>query len=228
MPLANGEPNPRDLVEFAAKNNMKDSYGDEVYKAYKSAANTHAPQTVAGVDFNSLIDAINYSRSNSALDYALKAARETNSFNAQQAALNRSFQQSSAERAMQFEAEQNQKAMDFSERMASTQYQRGIEDLKAAGLSPLLAYSNLQTGSPVGSAGSSAQASGSQASGVKADTSTALGVESDLLSQFFAILSLNVNSGLKLKELQNQLDITDKNNATRIASRLIPSLSLSG
>lgn len=154
-----------------------------------------------------LLQSLDAARANSALDYALKAARETNSFNAQQAAINRNFQQTSAERAMQFEAEQNQKAMDFSERMSSTQYQRGIEDLKAAGLSPLLAYSNLQTSSPVGSAASGAQASGSQASGVKADTASALSVEASLLSQFYDLLALSINSGLKLSELKNELNI---------------------
>ncbi len=53
--------------------------------------------------------------------------------------------------------EAQSRSQDFSERMASTQYQRMVEDLNKAGLSPMLAYSktaSAPTGSPVGSSSS--------------------------------------------------------------------------
>lgn len=54
---------------------------------------------------------------------------------------------------------QAQKQMDFQERMSSTAYQRAIQDLKAAGLNPALAY--MQGGAP-SAAGAMATTSSTQ------------------------------------------------------------------
>jgi len=73
--------------------------------------------------------------------------REANAANAAQAQANRGFQ-----------AEQTQAQMDFQERMRKTQYQTTVEDLKAAGLNPMLAYSQGGAGTPSGASAGGAQA----------------------------------------------------------------------
>lgn len=59
-----------------------------------------------------------------------------------------------AQSAQAASAEQAQRQMDFQERMRSTQYQTAVDDMKKAGLNPMLAYSQGGAGTPVGAAGS--------------------------------------------------------------------------
>lgn len=140
-----------------------------------------------------------------------ESAQKAMDFEAKQAELNRTFQQNSAQKAMDFEALWNQKAMDYNERMASTQYQRAVQDLKAAGLSPLLAYANLSGSSPTistasgqtaaGSMASGRAASGSQASGVKASPSSAKQADLQLLTRLTGVLETGMNSAASMARI---------------------------
>jgi len=60
--------------------------------------------------------------------------------------------------AQSFSAEQAEKQMDFQERMRETQYQTIVKDLMAAGLNPMLAYSQGGAGTPSGAAAVGQQA----------------------------------------------------------------------
>lgn len=70
-----------------------------------------------------------------------------------------------------FNASEAQKNRDWQERLANTSYQRVVEDLKKAGLNPVLAYGQGGASTPTGS---QASAGGSR-SGYNANSQTGLG-----------------------------------------------------
>lgn len=66
--------------------------------------------------------------------------------------------EASARQAQAASAAEAQKNRDWQEHMSNTSYQRGIADMKAAGLSPMLAYSQGGASTPSGSTGIGFQA----------------------------------------------------------------------
>ena len=98
-------------------------------------------------------------------------------FSAQQAALDRAFQQSSADKAMQFSADQAALTREWETQMSNSAYSRAMADLKKAGVNPLLAVTAGQSSTPTvgaasGFSSAGATASGYSGSGMKANASS--------------------------------------------------------
>lgn len=77
------------------------------------------------------------------------------------------FGQKSADKAMAFTDAQAGRQMQFQERMSSSAYQRSMDDMRYAGLNPILAYKQGGASSPSGASGASSQASGVSAPGAQ-------------------------------------------------------------
>lgn len=113
---------------------------------------------------------------------AIQTWNEAKRFNAEQAKINRDFQSKEALLNRIFQAKQADINRDFQAQMSATAHQREVQDLRAAGLSPVLS-ANAGASTPTGSGVSGAQASGSQAS-----------MDSSLVNVFGNLASVAMNA----------------------------------
>jgi len=155
---------------------------------------------------------------------AIDAARETNAFNREEAEKSRQYQtdmfgKTTAENrwlqsdsqafnsreagiSREFSAGEAEKNRQYQTEMSNSAYQRSIEDLKKAGLNPMLAYTNGGASSPSGSMGQSSQASSGMSHSSAPSGAQAHGVMDNRSNHIGNMISEAVNTAKALPEVK--------------------------
>lgn len=131
---------------------------------------------------------------NSYLSQMRQIASENNAYSSAQAEKQMNFQSEEAQKVRDFNAAQSTLNRDWQERMSNSAHQREVEDLKKAGLNPVLSITGSSGGASTPS-GSSATA-GSTPTGAKGD------VDTSLVGAVASMFNSTLNSATAIKTAQ--------------------------
>jgi len=128
-------------------------------------------------------------------------ANQARSFNSAEAATSRQWSQDMQAWQNTYNSDEAQKTRDYQTQMSNTQYQRAVGDMEAAGLNPMLAYSQGGAGTPTGATASGGTPSAAQASGGMASSSAASGQR----TQYNDAVASAINSGATAARMSQDL-----------------------
>lgn len=131
------------------------------------------------------------------------------------------FNKAAQDQQEAFQLSQVNSAMDYNTKMSNTQWQRGVADMRAAGINPMLAYSQGGASAPTiqgmggasaaGVSGSAPNTSGSQAAGGTPATRSAMtgakATMQDIIRPAFANAIQGARIGQELRNLELQGDV---------------------
>lgn len=153
---------------------------------------------------------------------------DNNQVQIQQAALNREFQQTSADKQMSFQSAQASRQQEFQERMSSTAHQREQQDLIAAGINPLVSSMKSGASTPAGASGSGSSAPGSMPNTTAARIENPFAAMANAAKDVMAIKQAEKQGQLIDAQTENtNADTVKKGVDTTLAKKNIPQAEVS-